>query len=232
MRHAVAYFRTSSTSARTTDDDSETRQRRAVQEFAARNDIEIVEEFYDAAVSGADPIDERAGFLAMLKRIANNGVTLILVETANRFARDLMVQETGWARLKKLGIELVAVDSPKAFIEETPTAILIRQILGAVAQFDKAMLVAKLDSGRRRKAEQTGKCGGRKTWEERDPAVVTTVLVMHDRKRSLSQIASALAELGHFSENGTVFSRASIRRIIARARQKADHRAAAQASAA
>ena len=31
-------------------------------------------EFYDAAVSGADPVTERPGFLAMLQRIAGNGI--------------------------------------------------------------------------------------------------------------------------------------------------------------
>jgi hypothetical protein len=32
----------------------------------------------------------------MLARIAGNGVCAILVEIANRFARDLTVQENGW----------------------------------------------------------------------------------------------------------------------------------------
>jgi hypothetical protein len=34
----------------------------------------ITAEFYDAAVSGADPVAERPGFKAMLDRIAGNGV--------------------------------------------------------------------------------------------------------------------------------------------------------------
>jgi hypothetical protein len=46
--------------------------------------------------------------------------------------------------LSNQGIEIVAADSPGAFVEDTPTAILVRQVLGAVAQFDKAMTVAKL----------------------------------------------------------------------------------------
>ncbi len=109
------------------DKDSLGRQERAVREFAARNDIEIVDEYYDAAVSGADPIPSRDGFSRMLQRIMSNGVRTILVETANRFARDLMVQETGWRMLQDLGVELIAVDSPGAFVEDTPTAILIRK---------------------------------------------------------------------------------------------------------
>jgi hypothetical protein len=39
--------------------DSKKRQRAAVTGYARRNGIEIVEEFYDAAVSGADPVDAR-----------------------------------------------------------------------------------------------------------------------------------------------------------------------------
>ena len=37
----------------------------------------LVDEFYDAAVSGADAIDTRPGFAAMLERIEGNGVRTI-----------------------------------------------------------------------------------------------------------------------------------------------------------
>ena len=63
-------------------------------------------------MSGADPIEARPGFTAALARIAGNGVRTIIVETANRFARDLMVQEVGFAMLRELGITLIAADSP------------------------------------------------------------------------------------------------------------------------
>ena len=43
-------------------------------------------EFYDTAVSGADPIDTRPGFAEMLKRIEANGVRTIIVETASQSA--------------------------------------------------------------------------------------------------------------------------------------------------
>lgn len=91
---------------------------------------------------GADAIDARPGFAAALEQIAGNGVRTIIVETANRFARDLIVQETGFRRLQADGITLVAADKPDSFGDDTPTAVLIPQILGAVSQFDKAMTVA------------------------------------------------------------------------------------------
>src|SRR5215204_5777589 len=126
----VAYLRTSSAANVGADKDSERRQREAIQGFARRAGYEVVEWFYDAAVSGADHITSRAGFAAMLKRVEGNGVRTIIVETASRFARDLMVQEVGYAVLKERGIELIAGDSPQSFIGDTPTARLVRQVLG------------------------------------------------------------------------------------------------------
>jgi hypothetical protein len=39
---------------------------------------------------------------------------------------------------------LVPTSAPDFFLEDTPTAKLIRQVLGAVAEFEKTSLVAKL----------------------------------------------------------------------------------------
>jgi hypothetical protein len=58
--------------------DSETRQRKAIESFAKSAGYIIVDWFYDAAVSGADPIEARAGFTAALARIAGNGVRTIV----------------------------------------------------------------------------------------------------------------------------------------------------------
>src|ERR1700733_15189378 len=134
---AVAYFRTSSATNVGADKDSEKRQRAVVTQFAKANGYDLVGSYYDAAVSGADPIDERRGFAALLERIAGNGVRVIIVETASRFARDLIVQETGWRFLQGLGVTLVAADSPDSFLDTTPTAGLIRQGPGAGPRFGK-----------------------------------------------------------------------------------------------
>jgi DNA invertase Pin-like site-specific DNA recombinase len=181
--------------------------------FAKANGFEVVEEFYDAAVSGADPVDERPGFVAMLARIAGNGVRTVLVETANRFARDLMVQEIGHKRLKELGVELIAVDSPQAFLDDTPTARLIRQLLGAVAEFDKAMTVAKLRGARERKKRLTGKCEGNPGHAVRRPDVVKLARELKPG-RSLRAIAAELAARGHLAASGKPFDPSVVARML------------------
>jgi DNA invertase Pin-like site-specific DNA recombinase len=105
VKKACAYFRTSSATNVGNDKDSEKRQQDAVRSYAARNGIEIVAEYYDAAVSGADPVDARPAFSAMVAYMLGNGARTILVETANRFARDLIVQETGYKMLKDKGAD-------------------------------------------------------------------------------------------------------------------------------
>src|SRR5258708_1903270 len=115
MTKAFAYLRTSSATNVGADKDSDKRQRAAIDAYASHAGIEIVGEFYDTNVKGADPITSRPGFAKMLAAIAGNGVRTILVESASRFARDLIVQETGFAYLSDLGITLIAVDDPDAF---------------------------------------------------------------------------------------------------------------------
>ena len=90
-----------------TDKDSEKRQRHAIQGFAKRAGFAIVEEFYDAAISGADPIETRAGFASLLDRIEGNGVRTVIVEDASRFARELMAQEFGITLLISRGVRLL-----------------------------------------------------------------------------------------------------------------------------
>jgi DNA invertase Pin-like site-specific DNA recombinase len=219
-KYAVGYLRTSSASNVGADKDSEKRQRAAIEAFATRAGIEIVAWHYDAAVSGADPIDTRPGFAAALERIASNGVRTIIVETANRFARDLIVQETGFRMLRGQGVELIAADSPGSFLEDTPTAALIRQVLGAVAQFEKAALVAKLKGARDRKRRDTGRCEGRKGHREVRPDVVAEAKRLRraspktGERRSLRDVAAELAAKGHLNANGRPYNAKSVRAML------------------
>lgn len=219
LTEAVAYLRTSSATNVGTDKDSEKRQRAEIEKFAKRAGYVIVDTYYDADVRGDDPVDVRPGFGAMLDRIAGNGVRTIIVEMASRFSRDLIVQETGHKFLKGQGITLIAADSPEAFVEDTPTSVLIRQILGAVSQFEKASLVAKLKGARDRKRAETGKCGGRKTYAERDQVMVELARKLRrypvdGRRRSLRDVSAALADQGYMAASGRPFGVGAIARMI------------------
>jgi len=166
-------------------------------------------------VSGADPIAERPGFKAMLDRIAGNGVRSILVESPDRFARDLTVQLTGHDFLRKLGISLIPTTAPDFFTEDTPTAVLVRQVLGAIAEFEKTSLVAKLKAARDRKKATTGKCGGRMSYAEARPELVALARELRDQRMSLRKIAAELARRGYLTANGRRFVATAVREMLA-----------------
>jgi DNA invertase Pin-like site-specific DNA recombinase len=219
---AFAYVRTSSAANVGNDKDSEIRQRQAIETYGKRAEVEIIETFRDAAVSGVDNVLDRPGFAAMLDQVAGDGVRTIIVETASRFARDLMVAEVGFKMLRDRGIDLVAADSPSAFLDNGPTSILIRTILGAVAQFEKAMLVSKLKGARDRKRRSTGqKVEGRKSHQEAHPEVVAlarSLARQGSRKMSLRAISAELAAAGHFNHNGRPYAAASVAGMLERKR--------------
>src|ERR1039458_5406864 len=116
--------------------------------------------------------------------------------------RDLMVQEVGFAMLRDLGVTLIAADSPSSFLDDGPTSKLIRQILGAVSEFDKAMIVAKLKGARDRVRRAQGKCEGRKGYAEREGGQELVALArqrrgnLNGQPQSLRKIAADLAERG------------------------------------
>jgi DNA invertase Pin-like site-specific DNA recombinase len=212
MKEAFGYLRTSSSTNVGADKDSDKRQRIAVEEWAAAHDYELVEWYYDAGTKGAEPVTSRPGFVEMLAAIAGNGVRTILVESANRFARDLIIQETGFTYLRDLGVALIPVDDPEHFTTDTPTAKLIRQVLGAVAEFEKASLVAKLKGARDRKRRASGRCEGRK------PAPDAAIRLAQEGRAvglTLRAIAAKLADAGYFSPSRQQYSTSSVKAMLA-----------------
>ncbi len=216
---AVGYMRTSSATNVGPDKDSDKRQRIYIADFAKANGYEVVDWYYDAAVSGADPINERKGFVEMLNRIMTNGAKSIIVESPDRFARDLAVQLAGHDFLTKAGIALVPASAPDFFTEDTPTAVLVRQVLGAISQFEKSTIVAKLAAARMRKRNENGKCEGRKSHAELDPDLVALVKQLRRKKpkggqMSLRAIAAELSAHGHLNEKRQPFNPKSIRAML------------------
>jgi DNA invertase Pin-like site-specific DNA recombinase len=220
LHPAVAYLRTSSAANVGADKDSDKRQRAAIDAFAKHARFTIVDEYYDAAVSGADPVDQRPGFAEMLRRLAANGAKTIIVESPDRFARDLAVQLAGHDMLKNLGIAIIPASAPDFFTEDTPTAVLVRQVLGAIAQFEKASSVAKLAAARKRKREREGRCEGRKPLSETRPEVVALARKLRRRRPkggrlSLREVAKALATEGYFNERGKPYAAKSVASMLA-----------------
>jgi len=216
---ALAYLRTSS--AANVGGDSDTRQREAIERFASASGYAVVGEFYDAAVSGSDPIESRPGFASMLERIEGNGVRVVIVEDASRFARSVIAQELGVLAMQARGVRVLTASGEDLTATDDPTKILMRQIAGAFAQYEKARLVGKLKGARDRKSvEQGRRIEGRKGYAATNPDLLREAKRLARKspktgqKRSLREIAAELAELGFVNGAGHPFAAAQVARLI------------------
>jgi DNA invertase Pin-like site-specific DNA recombinase len=212
-------MRTSSAANGGADKDSEKRQRAAIEAFAKRVGADMVAWFFDPAVSGADPIETRPGFSALLDRLETNGVHTVVVEDASRFARDLVTQELGLLALINRGVQVLTANGDDLTDTSDPSRVMMRQIAGSFAQYEKARVVAKLRAARERVREARGKCEGRKSYLERDPELVAHAKRLHRRspkghRRSLRDVAGELASLGYVNKRGRQYSASCIRSMV------------------
>jgi len=211
---AVGYLRTSSAANVGTDKDSERRQRLAIERFAKHGGFDLVAWFNDPAVSGADPIETRPGFGALLDRVEDNGVRVVLVEDASRFARDLVAQELGVLMLIKRGMRVITASGDDLTEATDPSRIMMRQIAGSFAQYEKARLVKKLRDARDRKRAETGKCGGRRPYAEAQPDAVSLAKQLRVDGLSYRKIAAELAARGHVTGSGKPHVASAVQKML------------------
>ena len=176
-------------------------------------------DFYDPAVSGADPIEARPGFSALLDRLEGNGVRTVVVEDASRFARDLVAQELGLLLLIKRDVRVLTASGDDLTETADPSRVMMRQIAGSFSQYEKTRLVLKLRGARERIRETSGKCEGRKSYAERDPELVAAAKRLHRRspkghRRSLRDIARELMAMGYANKRGAQYSASCIKSMV------------------
>lgn len=206
--------------------DGPDRQRDSISKFCNAHGLKPFGEFFDKAVSGTVEGMDRPAFADMLERVpflAVNGIVIeaIVVERVDRLARDLMVSEVLLAECRKRGIKVYAADQGALLDMATnggdPTRVLIRQVMGALAEWDKSTLVLKLRTARERKKALTGYCCGNRPYghypdEQKTIAYVKQLFqVMPLRYVDLAQ---HLNERGIKMRNGGEWSRLNAFKIF------------------
>lgn len=193
MTKAHAYLRVSGKGQ--VEGDGFTRQLKAIKEYAAAHQMKIVNVYREEGVSGTKESADRPAWSELMTALHSNGVKVVIVERLDRLARDLMVQETIVADLRKYGFELVSVAEPDLMATD-PTRILVRQMMGAVAQYEKSQIVLKLRGARLRKRAKTGHCEGRKPYGfyEGESAALDRVKVLRAEGLGFDRIAARLNE--------------------------------------
>jgi len=212
-RRAFAYLRVSGKGQ--VEGDGFTRQLKAIRDYAKAHNIRLVKVFREEGVSGA--LEHRPALTALLEALHGNGVRLVLIERIDRLARDLMVQESIIADLRRSEFELISVTEPD-LLQDDPSRIAFRQIMGVFAQYEKTMIVLKLRAARQRKRAKEGRCEGRKPYGYRpgEKRVTERMRALRNEGLGFYQLAKKLNEEGFRTRKGTEWHGFGVNRILSR----------------
>ncbi len=217
---AVSYVRVSGKGQ--VDGDGFDRQREAIRRFAKTAGFDLLEEFRDEGVSGTKELAARPGLAALLDRIESNGVKVVLVERADRLARDLMVSEVILSQFTAAGARVLTADGADlSAAADDPTRTLIRQVLAAVAQFDKTVTVLKLRAARERLRRKGQRVEGRKPYgfHPAEKQVLQRMAQLRrkpagDRRLSFALVAQHLNGEGHTTRYGRPWTRGAVHAVL------------------
>jgi DNA invertase Pin-like site-specific DNA recombinase len=204
-------------------------QRAGIERYAALSGDVVVEWFEEDGVSGKVEGADRPVMAQIISRA--DEFDGIIAFDATRIARRLIVQETLIGILWNAGLQVVT--STAGVIEEDsdPTKVLIRQILGVVAEFDHRTTVKRLGDARRAKIRSGGYGGGITRFgmattgvgkasalveDVHESTVVASIVAAHSDGLSMRHIARELNRTGVQTKLGGQWSAVQISRILSR----------------
>ncbi|MBW1783168.1 MAG: recombinase family protein [Deltaproteobacteria bacterium] len=200
------------------------RQEKAIRDYAEAHGIAVEMIFREEGVSGT--LEQRPALARLLLDLEENGhgIKTVIIERIDRLARDLMVQEAIIADLQKKGYELISATEGADLLSEDPTRKLVRQVLGAIAEYDKTMTVLKLRAARERKRAKTGKCEGRKGYSEASPETLKEIRRLRRKpkgmkRRSYEAVAEELNRQGVTTMTGKAWTGANVAMALHRAKK-------------
>jgi DNA invertase Pin-like site-specific DNA recombinase len=140
-------------------------QEQAIRRWARKNGHRVVDVLTDAGVSGSNGLENRNELSIALEALRDGIAGGLVVYRLDRLARDLVVQEQLLMEIRNLGGRVFSTaggeqdyltDDP-----DDPSRRLIRHVLGAVNDYERAMIRLRLRRGQQRKAELGGYAAGR-----------------------------------------------------------------------
>jgi len=218
MINAAAYCRYSSDNQREESIDA---QIRAIKEYAARNDFNIIKVYTDEARSATT--DNRPGFLEMVKDSELELFENVIVHKLDRFARDRYDSAFYKRKLRKNGVRVLSVLET---LDDSPESIILESVLEGMAEYYSANLSREVMKGNFETAMQCKHLGGippygftvkeDKTYgiNEQEAPIVRLIFNMVSNGHSYREVISYLDSKGYKTRAGRSFARNTISTML------------------
>ena len=220
MNRAVVYARFSSDNQR---DESIDAQLRAINEYADKNNIKIVNQFIDRAKSATS--DKRPEFQNMIKfcEADTTGISMVIVHKLDRFSRDKYDSAMYKQKLKVKGIRVVSVLEN---LDNSPESLILESVIEGMAQYYSANLAREVAKGQRENGLRAMHNGGdaplgydvtndkRYAINKEEAQAVKIIFDMYVNGYSYSNIIDKLNDLGYKTKRGNKFGKNSLHGIL------------------
>ena len=182
MKQVVIYGRCS------TDKQTVSNQLNDLREVANRSGWEVIDEYLDEGVSGSKGRDKRPEFDRLLKDANRKKFDGILVWSVDRLGRSLqhLVSFLNDIQVKDIDLDI----HQQGIDTATMTGIMMFQMCGAFAEFERNIIRERVKSGLER-AKKEGKTLGRPTNVSGNTKA--TVIELRDTGMSMNKICKTLS---------------------------------------
>ena len=150
-----------------TDGQSVENQLRELEAVAERHGWAVAEVFRDAGVSGATA--ERPGYKRLKQAVARKEVDLVAAWSVDRLGRSLQELVALLGELRAKGVDLYL--HQQGLDTSTPAGKAMFQMLGVFAEFERAMIVERVQAGLRRARAQGKRLGRPRVGEKVEAAI-------------------------------------------------------------
>jgi DNA invertase Pin-like site-specific DNA recombinase len=219
---AVAYLRVS-TEEQTLGPDA---QRAAIERWADAHGVTIVATHADLGISGGATIDDRPELLGAIDDVGNHGAGLLIVAKRDRLARDTVIAAMVERLVERAGAKIVSADG--AGNGEGPEALLMRRMIDAFAEYERALIRSRTRAALAAKRAQGFRLGqapygfrlasdGRTLMpEEREQKVIARARELRGAGMKLESIAEQLSAEGAPCRRGKRWHVSGVHGLLAR----------------
>ena len=188
--------------------------------YAEENDITIINEYIDRAISGKT--DRRPSFQRLIKDSEKGNFEVVIMYTLDRFARNRYDSAIYKAKLKRNGVRVVYAEQP---MPDTPEGIILESVLEGYAEYYSENLARGVKRGlyeNALKATVTGNPGlGLKVGEDKHYEIepvgakaVQAIFDMYNDGKSRPYIVDWLNSNGYKTARGVPFRKNSLDTIL------------------
>jgi site-specific DNA recombinase len=182
-------------------------------------------------VSGAKDETERPAFQEMMAAILTNGVSTIIVESMDRLARELRIQEALLIYLASKGVDLVSARTGENItqaVQADPLKKALVQIQGVFSELEKNQLVRRLRKARDlRSAQAKRRIEGRKAYGQtpEEKHIIQRIRAMRRTRRNrtpgltLQEIADRLNKEGVLTKDGKKWTPTQVFNVVGKAKE-------------